>query len=231
MRSPPLTILYEDNHCLAVNKPAGVGSAHFQGTDETLDRLAKAYLKAKYAKPGNVFLGVVHRLDKPVTGVLLFARTSKAAARLAEQFRTAAVEKVYWAVVEGEVSGESTDLEHWLRKDPQTGTVAVLPPGTPGAKHARLRYTCRGRHGGLSWLEVRPLTGRTHQLRVQLARHGHPIYGDARYGARHDFGPAVALHARSLTFQHPVRPEPVTLLAELPPTWRRFVPLIEGVPQ
>jgi 23S rRNA pseudouridine1911/1915/1917 synthase len=227
---PPLAILYEDNHCLALNKPTGLSSAHFQGEDETLDRLVKSYLKNKYQKPGNVFLGVVQRLDKRVSGVLLFARTSKAAARLSEQFREGTVEKFYWAIVEGELAQESGALEDWLRKDPQTGCVEVLPPGTPGAKQARLRYRRRARYGGLSWLEVQLLTGRRHQLRVQLARLGHPIVGDARYGARHTFGGAVALHARTLTFQHPIRHEPITLTASLPRAWGRFAHLLEEVP-
>src|SRR6478736_3596512 len=132
----PLDVLYEDNHCLAVAKPAGVPSTHFDGGDETLDRAAKAYLKTKYAKPGNVFLGVVHRLDKPTSGVLLFARTSKAAARLAEQFRDGAVEKVYWAVVEGEVGRTAGSLEDWLRKDEQKGRVEVVEPHTKGSRQA-----------------------------------------------------------------------------------------------
>src|SRR5262245_47207284 len=165
-----LEILFEDNHCLALNKPAGVASAHFQGDEDTLDRLAKAYLKDKYRKPGNVFLGVVHRLDKPVSGVLLFARTSKAAARLSEQFREGTVEKVYWAVVEGDVSRTAGSLEDWLKKDELAGRVEVVDPGTPGARQALLHYQRRGSHGGLTWLEVRPQTGRTHQLRVQLAQ-------------------------------------------------------------
>ncbi len=226
MPQPPLDILYEDNHCLAINKPAGMSSAHFQGTETTLDRVAKQYLKAKYYKPGNVFLGIVHRLDKPVSGVLLFARTSKAAARLSEQFRAGTVEKLYWAIVEG-ATAPAGELEDWLRKDTQTGRVEVLPPQTPGTKQARLRYERRGTAGGLSWLEVRPLTGRTHQLRVQLARDGHPIVGDAVYGSTHDFAPGIALHARSLRFQHPVRPEPITLVASLPECWSRFGPILE----
>src|SRR5215213_288740 len=121
MTIPPLEILYEDNHCLAVDKPAGAVSTHFQGKEETVDRAVKAYLKEKYKKPGNVFLGVVHRLDRPVSGVLLFARTSKAAARLSEQFREGSVEKVYWAVVEGEVQRSAGTLEDWLRKDEARG--------------------------------------------------------------------------------------------------------------
>ena len=227
MTVPPLDILFEDNHCLAIAKPAGVPSAHFVGREETLDRAAKAYLKDKYKKPGNVFLGVVHRLDKPVSGVLLFARTSKAAARLSEQFRQGSVEKVYWAVVEGGFTRAAGSLEDWLRKDEQAGRVEVVSPQAPGARQALLHYQRKSGHGGLTWLEVRPQTGRTHQLRVQLARHGTPIYGDAKYGGVHTFGNAVGLHARSLTFLHPVRNEPVTLTAELPRAWRgRFAYLL-----
>ncbi len=117
MEEPTLEILYEDNHCLAVCKPADSLSTHFQGKEETLDRAVKAYLKEKYGKPGNVFLGVVHRLDRPVSGVLLFARTSKSAARLARQFREGSIEKVYWAVVEGEWPQLAGSLEDWLLKD------------------------------------------------------------------------------------------------------------------
>ncbi|MCS6850949.1 MAG: RluA family pseudouridine synthase [Gemmataceae bacterium] len=224
---PELEILYEDNHCLAVNKPAGIASAHFQGREVTLDHALKAYLKAKYHKPGNVFLGIVHRLDRPVSGVVLFARTSKAAARLAEQFRQGSVEKVYWAVVEGHVSRLAGSLEDWLGRDPGNGRLAVVPPSTRQARQALLHYHKRGEYGGLTWLEVRPQTGRRHQLRVQLAHHGHPIYGDARYGSLYTFGQAIALHARSLTFLHPVRHEPVTLMAELPRAWRgRFAYLL-----
>jgi 23S rRNA pseudouridine1911/1915/1917 synthase len=232
MERPPLDILYEDNHCLAVAKPAGVPSAHFQGTEATLDRTVKAYLKAKYAKPGNVFLGIVHRLDKPVSGVLVFARTSKAAARLSEQFRTGTVDKVYWAVIEGEVTTEAGTLEDWLRVEPgqRARRVAVVGPHTPGARQAVLHFQKRGQHGGLTLLEVRPQTGRTHQLRVQLAHRRHPIYGDARYGSVHTFGSAVALHAHSLTFLHPIRFEPITLIAEVPRAWRgRFARLLKGV--
>ena len=229
MTPPPLDILYEDNHCLAVAKPAGVPSAHFAGREPTLDRAVKTYLKEKYHKPGNVFLGVVHRLDKPVSGVLLFARTSKAAARLAEQFREGGVGKVYWAVVEGEGLRAAGSLEDWLLKDRDAGRVEVVEPRTEGARQALLHYQRRGQHGGLTWLEVRPQTGRTHQLRVQLAHHGHPIYGDAKYGSVHTFDKAIALHARSLTFMHPIGYEPITLTADLPRGWRgRFAYVLRG---
>jgi 23S rRNA pseudouridine1911/1915/1917 synthase len=227
MPMPPLDILYEDNHCLAICKPAGTVSAHYQGKEQTLDRAVKAYLKEKHRKPGNVFLGVVHRLDRPVSGVLLFARTSKAAARLAEQFRGGTVEKVYWAVVEGEVEKTAGSLEDWLRKDRQAGRVEVVEPHSPGARQALLHFQRKAVHGGLTWLEVRPQTGRTHQLRVQLAHHGHPIYGDARYGSVRTFDRAIGLHARSLTFLHPIRYEPITLTADVPRLWRgRFAYLL-----
>ncbi|MBL8794086.1 MAG: RluA family pseudouridine synthase [Planctomycetia bacterium] len=218
--APELEILYEDNHCLAVVKPAGMPSTHYQGREETVDRRAKEYLKRKYGKPGNVFLGIVHRLDKPVSGVLLFARTSKAAARLAEQFREGTVEKVYWAVVEGDLQRQAGSLEDWLRKDTDAGRVEVVEPRTPGARQALLHYQVKARHQELTWVELRPQTGRTHQLRVQLAHHGHPIFGDAKYGSVRTFGSQVALHARTLTFMHPIRYEPITLTAEPPRPWR-----------
>jgi 23S rRNA pseudouridine1911/1915/1917 synthase len=235
-----LDILYEDNHCLALNKPAGWPTTHFDGKDETVDRLAKTYLREKYKKPGNVFLGVVHRLDKPVSGVLLFARTSKAASRLSEQFREGSVEKTYWAVVEDRlatggskhsavpwVTADSGSLEDWLKKDDPQSKVEVVPQETPGARFARLLFSVRGRHDGLTWLELRPHTGRKHQLRVQLASRGCPIYGDDKYGSDRPFGPSIALHARSLTFLHPTTKEPMRLKAEIPNIWRgRFAHLL-----
>jgi 23S rRNA pseudouridine1911/1915/1917 synthase len=192
-----------------------------------MDRVVKAYLKEKYGKPGKVFLGVVHRLDKPVSGVLLFARTSKGAARLSEQFRDNLVEKVYWAVVEDSRLAPAGTLEDWLRKDTVAGVVEVVPPKTEGAKQAVLHYGTRAEHGGLTLLEIRPQTGRTHQLRVQLASRGRPIYGDHKYGSRLALGPGIGLHARSLTFLHPVKKEPITLTAEVPKAWRgRFAHLL-----
>jgi 23S rRNA pseudouridine1911/1915/1917 synthase len=227
---PPLEVLFEDNHCLAIAKPAGRVSAHFQGVEETLDRDVKAYLKEKYAKPGNVFLGVVQRLDRPVSGVLLFARTSKAAARLAQQFREGTIEKVYWAVVDGKLPRAAGSLEDWLLKDVDRERVEVVEPNDRGARQALLHYQVRAEHNGLSLVELRPQTGRTHQLRVQLAHHGHPIYGDAKYGSLHTFGRAVALHARGLTFLHPIRYEPISITADVPRAWRgRFAYLLQGM--
>lgn len=229
-----LEILYEDNHCLAVLKPCGAVSAHYQGegSDETLDRQVKAYLKEKHQKPGNVFLGVVHRLDRPVSGVLLFARTSKAAARLSEQFREGTIEKIYWAVVEGSIAATAGTLEDWLLKKTDDRRVEIVEPHTPHARQALLHFQHRGEHDGLSWLEVRPQTGRRHQLRAQLAHHGHPIFGDSRDGSVHTFGNGIGLHARQLTFLHPIRYEPITLTADVPRLWkRRFAHLLREMPR
>ncbi|MBY0525983.1 MAG: RluA family pseudouridine synthase [Gemmataceae bacterium] len=225
-------ILYEDNHCLAIDKPSGRLSTHFQGSEETLDRVVKRYLKEKYDKPGNVYLGIVHRLDRLTSGVLIFARTSKAAARLAEQFRKGSIEKTYWAMVEGELARSAGTLEDWLKKDTERGRVEVVEPRARGARQALLHYQVRATHDGLSWVEVRPQTGRTHQLRVQMAHHGHPIFGDAKYGSIHTMDHAIGLHARSLTFLHPIRYEPITLKAEVPRVWRgRFAHLLQEAPQ
>ncbi|HEY1187792.1 MAG TPA: RluA family pseudouridine synthase [Gemmata sp.] len=236
-----LDILHEDNHCLALNKPAGWPTTHFDGKDETVDRLVKAYLKEKYDKPGNVFLGVVHRLDKPVSGSLVFARTTKAASRLSEQFREGGVEKVYWAVVGAQPSGahqpapwataDTGSLEDWLRKDDANARVETAAANAPGAQFARLLFQVRARHNGLIWLELRPHTGRKHQLRVQLASRGAPIYGDRKYGSDHPFGNGIALHARSLTFLHPTTKNPVTVKSDVPKIWRgRFAHLIHTQP-
>lgn len=231
-----LDVLYEDNHLLALNKPAGWPTTHFDGGEETVDRLAKAYLKEKYQKPGNVFLGVVHRLDKPTSGVVVFARTSKAASRLSEQFRENAVEKTYWAVIEAsggrqppEFQEQWGTLEDWLLHRDAEHRVEVVPPNTPDAKSARTHYQVKATHGGLTLLELRPQTGRKHQLRVQLASRGCPVYADAKYGGRQVFGHAIGLHARSLSFLHPTKNEPVMLTAEVPKPWRgRFAYLLAG---
>ncbi|MBN8901992.1 MAG: RNA pseudouridine synthase, partial [Rhodospirillales bacterium] len=157
---------------------------------------------------------------------------SKAAARLSEQFREGGVEKTYWAVAEGDRLPDAGSFEDYLRKNDAAARVEVVPAGTPGAQLARLLFTVRGRYGGLTLLELRPHTGRKHQLRVQLASRGAPIYGDAKYGSRHALGPAIGLHARSLTFLHPTSKNPTTITADVPPPWRgRFAHLLADEPR
>lgn len=229
-----LPVLFEDNHCLAVLKPAGVLTMGDQTGDVSIVDLAREYLRRKYDKPGNVFVGVVHRLDRPVSGVLLLARTSKAAARLSEQFRKHAVRKVYHCVVEGRPAQREGELVDWLAKD-ETGNVSrVVARGEESrrqkaeggrqnsAKESRLKYRLLKSVGGLSLLEVELLTGRSHQIRVQLASRGMPICGDAKYGAKMKLDGWLALHAASLTFEHPTRREPITVAAPHPPEWMRF---------
>jgi 23S rRNA pseudouridine1911/1915/1917 synthase len=223
----PLTILFEDNHCLAVVKPAGLLTQGVRDRMPSLEAMVKAYLKEKYHKPGNVYLGIPHRLDRPVSGVVLFARNSKAAARLAEQFEQRRVRKVYWALVEGHVEPHAGCWEDWVRKVPQEARSELAVEGVEGAQLARLSYKRLRIGPDWSLLEVELLTGRMHQIRVQSAGRGHPVLGDATYGALHSFGPpaelprdrVIALHGRSLTFLHPLRFEPVTLTALLPSFW------------
>jgi 23S rRNA pseudouridine1911/1915/1917 synthase len=220
----PLHVLYEDNHLLAVLKPAGLATMGLPPSEPTLLTLARDYVKERYHKPGNVYLGVVSRLDTPVTGVVLFARTSKAARRLNEQFRARTVVKTYWGVVEGTVEPASGEWVDWLVSDERHRRVRVVGPDRPGAKEARLIYRrLRVLDGGsLALLEMEPQTGRKHQIRVQLAQRGHPIRGDRKYGSHRAFPEGIALHARRLVVGHPVRDEPVVLEAPVPRAWGTF---------
>jgi len=231
----PLEVLCEDGPVLAVNKPAGLLTLGAAPGVPTLERQVKQFLKEKYNKPGNVYLGIPHRLDRPASGVVVFARNSKAAARLAEQFRERQVRKVYWALVEKAPDPPEGELVDWLQKAPDKSHVDVVSPETSGAREARLRY--RTLHDR-ALIEIELLTGRTHQVRVQLAARGWPIVGDVQYGAqtRLAASPAadlrdepIALHARSLTILHPIRYEPLTITAPLPALWQENLPAAQAI--
>lgn len=220
MTEAPLEILYEDNHLLAVNKPAGLPCQPDASGDPTLLEAARVYLKEKYHKPGNVFVGLVHRLDRPVAGVVVLARTSKAAARLSAAFREGRIEKIYRAVVAGCLESDEGRLTHWLRKVSRRRRSEVTAPDVPGTREAILDYRVIAAAGGASLLEVALQTGRSHQIRVQLAAVGHPILGDLKYGAGAALpGGAIALYARRLRFDHPTRAESVEIAAPNPPGW------------
>ena len=222
MNTSPLDILYEDNHLLVVNKPAMLPTMGTPGDRPTLLAAAKEYVKLRYHKPGNVYLGVMSRLDAPVTGVVLLARTSKAAARLTEQFRTRAVDKLYWALVEGAIEPAAGRLVDWLGQDERHRRMHVVGPKLPGAKEARLSYQRLSMFQGCSWLEVRLETGRKHQIRLQLGHRGHPVVGDRKYGSRASFPAGIALHARRLVVAHPTTGASLEFEAPPPDAWRRF---------
>jgi len=214
--------LHVDNHLLVVVKPPGLLAQADRTGDPDVVTLAKAYLKARFERPGDVFVGLVHRLDRPASGVMVLARTSKAAARLTDAFVGRRVGKRYLAVIEGRLdgAGERTD---WLEK--RNERIRLVPAGTPGAKEAKMRWRALA-HTGLApgartLVEVNLLTGRPHQARLQLAALGTPVVGDLKHGARTRFGDgrAVALHAWRLGFDHPVGGAPVAFEAPPPPVW------------
>ena len=215
-------VVYLDNHLLVVHKPAGLLVQEDRTGDSDLLTLGKAFLKEKYDKPGNVFLGLVHRLDRPVSGVMVLARTSKAASRLSDQFRRRAPDKRYLALVEGRLDGQGRREDYLAKIDRH---VRIVKPDHPKGKRAELRWqalaTERRKEGNVSLVEVELLTGRAHQVRVQLAALGHPILGDLRYGAEREFdGRNLALHSYRLEIEHPTKREPMAFAAMPPATWQ-----------
>lgn len=217
---PPMEVpvLYEDNHILVVVKPVNMPSQQDESNDPDLLSVLKEDLKVRYQKPGNVYLGLVHRLDRPVGGVMVFAKTSKAASRLADAVRTRKLDKTYLAVVHGTPKPTAGRLVHYLLKDSSTNTVSSVPKAKAGAKEAILDYKVIGPSELLSLVEIRLLTGRSHQIRVQMSTEGHPLYGDQRYGhGRNRPGQQIALWSSSLSFEHPVKREWMTFSCS-PPT-------------
>jgi 23S rRNA pseudouridine1911/1915/1917 synthase len=217
-----LDVLYEDNHLLAVNKPAGLATMGASAGKTSLVTLAKEYLKARYNKPGNVYLGVVSRVDAAVSGVVILARTSKAAARLSEQFRTRSVEKLYWAVVEGRVDPPSGEWIDWMVKDESHHRMIRAAAQAAGAQEARLAYRVLKPVAEATLVEIRPETGRKHQIRLQFAVRGNAILGDKKYGSQRTFSSGIALHARELAFDHPTTKRRMTISAPIPGGWNGF---------
>lgn len=230
-----LDILLEDGPLIAVNKPAGLLTQGVPHGHPTLEGTVKQYLKQTYSKPGNVYLGVPHRLDRPVSGIVIFAKNSKAAARLAEQFRERSVQKIYLTVTEQVPDQPHGRLTDWLLKDATAAHVTVVPAGTEGAKEAVLDYQVLASHAGRALVEIELHTGRMHQIRVQLASRGWHIVGDLQYGATlspeaattYDrLSTPIALHARRLSLFHPIRYDRIELAAPIPADWLRFGDLV-----
>jgi len=205
-----IPIIHEDNHLLVVNKPVNLLSQGDKTGDKDMLTLLKQDLKVRYNKPGNVYLGLVHRLDRPVGGVMVFAKTSKAASRLSNQVRTRKFKKIYLAVVRGKPA-QAKRLRHYLAKDTRTNTVSVVSKNAQNAKEAVLEYKVLGSKGDLSLLKINLITGRSHQIRVQFAAEGHPLYGDQKYGVRlNKPGQQIALFCHEITCQHPTLKETMT---------------------
>jgi 23S rRNA pseudouridine1911/1915/1917 synthase len=219
-----LEVLYEDNHCLAVNKPAGLLSQGDRSGETSLVDVATHYLKTRYEKRGNVFVGLLHRLDRPASGVMLLAKTGKAAARLSEQFRARTISKLYWAIVAGTPSADAGVGTDVLTKDSRVNRASAGGEGDRAGKEASVAFRILNRWPFRSKLELEPHSGRSHQLRVQLASRGVPILGDIKYGSKVrlkalDGRLRIALHARQITFTHPTRREAITVVAQVPADW------------
>ncbi|MBR4949096.1 MAG: RluA family pseudouridine synthase [Clostridiales bacterium] len=208
-------VLYEDNHLIVAVKPAGVLSQSDGSNAPDMLTILKAYIKEKYQKPGEVYLGLVHRLDRPVSGVMVFARTSKAASRLSEQIRSRKVEKIYRCVVNGILEGEGR-LENYISKDESSNTVTVSDTEKPGYKASYLDYRALAAKDGLTLVEVKLGTGRSHQIRAQMAHSGFPLIGDQKYGKKDERTKDIALEAYKLSFEHPVKREFITFEAPVP---------------
>ena len=212
-----MTVVYEDNHVIIVNKSSSEIVQGDKTGDKPLSETVKEYIKEAYAKPGNVFLGVVHRLDRPVSGVVLFARTSKALPRLNDMFRNGEVRKTYWAIVKDAPPQASGTLEHWLVRNEKQNKSYAYDREVPNSKKAILNYRVIGSSDNYYLLEVDLKTGRHHQIRCQLAKMGCPIKGDLKYGAkRSNPDGSISLHARSISFTHPVSKQPIEAVAPVP---------------
>ena len=215
-----LDVLYLDNHLLVVNKQAGLLAQADATGDKDLLRLGKEFLKNKFNKPGHVYLGLVHRLDRPVSGVMVLARTTKAAARLSARFRSNTAQKKYLALVEGNCSGQGICTDYIAKQNQE---VRIVKARHPKARYAELAWKAVAKKSNLSLLEITLKTGRPHQIRVQLAHMGFPVLGDLRYGAKKEFdGKNLALHCYQLGLEHPVKKEFMQWTVKPPGTWKGY---------
>ena len=227
-----LVVLYEDNHLIAVKKNAGDIVQSDQTGDKTLAEEVKSYIKRKYKKPGEVFLGIIHRLDRPVGGVVVFARTSKALSRMNALFREKKMAKTYWAIVEEKPPFENGELVNWLKKNQEKNRSRAYDSEVKESKKAELTYRLLGRSRHYYYLEIQPKTGRHHQIRIQLAHLGCKIKGDVKYGAkRTNKDGSIHLFARSLSFTHPVKKEKIIIRANPPidPLWNEMMNLENAI--
>ncbi len=221
-----MTPVYEDNHIIIVRKEAGEIVQGDKTGDTPLSEIIKAYLKEKYQKPGNVFCGVVHRIDRPVAGLVVFAKTSKALTRLNDMLQKGEIHKTYWALVEGKREEKEGEIESWLQSDGRLNKTRVVSKGTPDAKLSKLRYRVIAEGDRYSLLEVTLLTGRKHQIRAQLSSTGTPIKGDLKYGAkRSNPGGGISLLAKKIEFVHPVSKEKIMVETDPLPDMKRVMGL------
>ena len=222
-----MEVIYEDNHIIAVNKNCHEIVQGDKTGDTPLSDMLKAWLKEKYAKPGNVFVGVTHRLDRPVTGIVLFAKTSKALARLNSMFQQGEIKKTYWAIVKNRPLQEEGELVNWLVRNEKQNKSVAYDTEKPNSKKAILHYKLIAKSDRYYLLEIDLKTGRHHQIRSQLAKIGCPIKGDLKYGFdRSNPDGGISLHARSASFIHPITKTEVTIIADPPddPLWRALIP-------
>jgi 23S rRNA pseudouridine1911/1915/1917 synthase len=213
---PNIPIIFEDNHLLIIDKPEGLLSQADKSNSKDVTVLCKQYLKNAYQKPGNVYLGLTHRLDRPVSGLMILTKTSKAASRISEQIRNHNIKKTYWAIVYGRTPLEA-EYKHFLKKDSRTNTTKAFSSKKSGAKEAILRIKTLKQSAHYSLVEVDLITGKPHQIRVQMNKMGFPIWGDYKYGEEHTGpGKKLALRAMALEFIHPVKKEPQIIHASIP---------------